>query len=188
VNETGGPANGGVPTISELIEQRKTFLGLSYREMSEKADRAGLHVKHQTIQALATERPKQWPKETETIRGLAEALDVPEQLVVLSFAQSFGLDVRLDRSRLASLLPSQAAALPGSVQDAIAMMVRALVDSSEEIRHVPAPTTDAGGTPASTDPVGQFTSFITDPDRRAAVEAADAAEVAERARKGQPNG
>ena len=133
-----------MPTIRELIEQRRAFTNLSYREMSERAERAGLHIKYQTIQTLATETPKQWPKQAETIQALAEALDVPEQLVVLAFAASFGLDVRLERSRLASLLPSDTSALPGTVQDAIAQVVKALVATRAEESSHGAPTSKAG--------------------------------------------
>ncbi|WP_169701907.1 hypothetical protein [Janibacter terrae] len=122
-----------MPTISELIERQRRDSGLSYREMAERAARAGLHIKFQTIANLATTPPKEWPKRAETIRALAEGLDVPERLVVLAFACSFGLDVQRDESTLGLMLPAGTRHLDEGVQRAVAAMVRSIVDAREDV-------------------------------------------------------
>ena len=160
-----------MPTISELVEQRRRFLDLSYRELAERSGRAGWHVNHQTIQALAVKEPREWPKKPETIKGLAEALDVPEHLVVLAFARSFGLDVKIERSRLASLLPSDASALPSRVQDSIALLVRALVDAKNEETSDGTTTNQAGVGPAD-EPRSQVEKFAQNVLSRQAQETA----------------
>lgn len=118
-----------VPTIKELILTQRESLGLSYREMSQRADRAGLKIKHQTIQELATARPKQWPKTSATIRALAEALDVTERAVVLAFARSFDLEVSADSSLLEMILPAGTKNVHPSIQQAIAGVVRAAISA-----------------------------------------------------------
>lgn len=80
-----------MPTISDLINQHRG--DRSYRDLALRAERAGFHIKFQTINDLAIAAPKQWPKNAETITALAAALDVNVQTVVLAFARSFGLDV-----------------------------------------------------------------------------------------------
>jgi transcriptional regulator with XRE-family HTH domain len=121
-----------VPTIKELILTQRESLGLSYREMSQRADRAGLKIKHQTIQELATARPKQWPKTSATIRALAEALDVTERAVVLAFARSFDLEVSADSSLLEMILPAGTKNVHPSIQQAIAGVVRAAISAQHE--------------------------------------------------------
>lgn len=138
-----------MPTISELIERQRRDSGLSYREMAERAARAGLHIKFQTIANLATTPPKEWPKKAETIQALAEGLDVPERLVVLAFACSFGLDVQRDESTLGSMLPAGTRHLDESVQRAVAAMVRSIVNAREEVGNDErsTPNTASGQTP-----------------------------------------
>lgn len=80
-----------VPTISDLINQHRG--DRSYRDLALRAERAGFHIKFQTINDLAIAPPRQWPKNPETIAALAAAIDVNVQTVVLAFARSFGLDV-----------------------------------------------------------------------------------------------
>lgn len=138
-----------MPTISELIERRRRDSGLSYREMAERAARAGLHIKFQTIANLATTPPKEWPKRAETIQALAEGLDVPERLVVLSFARSFGLDVQRDESTLGLMLPTGTRHLDERVQRAVAAMVRSIVDAREDVGQDAATTKQAGESPAN---------------------------------------
>lgn len=137
-----------MPTISELIERQRRDSGLSYREMAERAARAGLHIKFQTIANLATTPPKEWPKRAETIRALAEGLDVPERLVVLAFACSFGLDVQRDESTLGLMLPAGTRHLDEGVQRAVAAMVRSIVDAREDVGQDAATTKQAGESPA----------------------------------------
>lgn len=134
VEDRRGVADGSaVPTISELIERQRRASGLSYREMAERAERAGLRIKFQTIANLATAAPKEWPKKTETIRALAEGLDVPERLVVLSFARSFGLDVQRDESTLGLMLPTGTRHLDEGVQGAVAALVRSIIESRKDV-------------------------------------------------------
>lgn len=141
-----GADSGIVPTISELVERSHRDSGLSYREMSERAARAGLQLHHQTLQSLATASPKAWPKHAETIRAIAEACDVPERLVVLAFARSFGLDVHRGESLLAMSLPAGVAEIDERVQRSVVSLLRTLVSTQEDSDA--AATTRAGASPA----------------------------------------
>lgn len=88
------PADPGlVPTIGELITQFRDLTGDTYREMAERAERAGFTIKYQTIQELAKDGPKGWPKNPETIVALAVAMHMSQRVIVLAFARAFGLDV-----------------------------------------------------------------------------------------------
>lgn len=150
-----------MPTISELIERQRRDSGRSYREMAERAARAGLHIKFQTIANLATTPPKEWPKKTETIQALAEGLDVPERLVVLAFATSFGLDVQRDESTLGLMLPTGTRHLDEGVQRAVAAMVRSIVEAREDVGsdERSASKTRAGDDPAESASDSQVVQF-----------------------------
>lgn len=169
-----------MPTISELIERQRRDSGRSYREMAERAARAGLHIKFQTIANLATTPPKEWPKKTETIQALAEGLDVPERLVVLAFATSFGLDVQRDESTLGLMLPIGTRHLDEDVQRAVAAMVRSIVEAREDVgdddssaatNQAPGsgatvhelPTAEASGQPAETRKAARRGQLPADP-------------------------
>lgn len=130
--QTAGAHGVDVPTISELVLTQHEALGLTYREMADRAALAGFRVKYQTIQELATRTPKQWPKASATIRGLAEALQVSQRTVVLAFARSFGLDVSSDASLLELLLPAGTRDVHPGLQQAIAGVVRAAIDTGSE--------------------------------------------------------
>lgn len=121
-----------MPTISALIQGQRDALGVTYRDMAQKAAVAGYHVKHQTLQQLATAPPKEWPKRADTIRAMAAALDVSERMVVLAFGRSFGLDVTSGESLLEVLLPSGTAEVDPGLQQAIASVVRAAVAAHYE--------------------------------------------------------
>lgn len=118
-----GPHAGGVPTIAELIATQRDSTGYSYRQMADRAARAGHELRHQTLQQLATGTPKGWPKTVDTFHALAAALEVSERTIVLSFARSFGLDVAGDDSLLVTLLPSTTGNVPSEVQASIASLV-----------------------------------------------------------------
>jgi transcriptional regulator with XRE-family HTH domain len=79
--------------LAQLIRSRKSDLGLSNEGVAERARAAGEKLKANTVGSLATREIKDMPA-TETIRGLAAGLGVPEDEVVEAAMESVGLKVR----------------------------------------------------------------------------------------------
>ena len=117
-----------VPTIKDLINERKDSTGESFRQMSDRAARHDLHVKHQTLAELAKENPKQWPKNTGTITALAAALGVTERTVILAFARSFGFEVGQGRDVFETALPRDLLLLPRDTQFELIKVVQDFVN------------------------------------------------------------
>lgn len=111
-----------VPTISQLIADQMDVTGRSYRDLWRAS---GERVKHQTFQELRSAPPKSWPKNVETIRGMAEALDVSETAVVLAYARSLGVEVQAE-SMLAQQLPATTRQLGATERNAIVALIRAI--------------------------------------------------------------
>ncbi|MGV5046844.1 hypothetical protein [Rhodococcus pyridinivorans] len=134
-----------MPTIGELIAAQMDATGRSYRELSKAS---GDRVKYQTFHELCTAPPKSWPKNVETIRGMAAALDVSETAVVLGYARSLGVEVQ-GESMLAQQLPASAGRLTPAQRNAIVSLIRAITTEgthhgtgTEEEQE---PRTQAGG-------------------------------------------
>lgn len=128
--DSGSDDGDGVQTITELVKAQMDVTGRSYRDLEAESERSGHRVKFQTFQELGTVGPKSWPKSVDTIRGLARALGVTEQAIVLAFAKSLG--VRLQRSSaLAQQLPAEADDLGPEMRTAILRVIRAAAQERE---------------------------------------------------------
>lgn len=110
-----------VPTIAELVRQ-KLATGLTLRQLEA---RSGGAVPYQTFGKISKGEVKGWPKSREVIEGTASALGVDAREVVLSYATQFDIDVSEGRSLLASMLPSETAALTIEQAQAVAGLIRA---------------------------------------------------------------
>lgn len=117
-----------VPTIGHLIRAALDE-GRSVRDLEHDS---GYRVRFQTFQELSTHAPRQFPKETKTISGLAQALRITETSVVLAYAQSLGVPVET-RSSFAMRLPPAVDELDIDVQNALISVVRAVSRRSHRV-------------------------------------------------------
>lgn len=130
-----GPRNephaSDVPTLDELIAERKRLRGFSYTDLE---NRAGSVISRQRWQQLGTGvRIKEFP-EPATLEAMAKALDVDVAEVVLAAARSIGLDVKRGaHSDLAARLPSTADRLTEVQRDAIVTLVRSITEVQHEL-------------------------------------------------------
>ncbi len=130
-----GPRNephaSGVPTLDELIAERKRLRGFSYADLE---NRAVSTISRQRWQQLGTGvRIKEFP-EPATLEAMATALDVDVAEVVLAAARSIGLDVKRGaQSDLAARLPSTADRLTEVQRDAIVTLVRSITEVQHEL-------------------------------------------------------
>lgn len=109
-------------TIGELILARLDGQGWSRREFS---DATGGVVSHQSLSAIIA-GPKQWPKHNDTILGLARALAVHPETVVLAYAAALGIPIKSQPSRIVTALPESADLLTGAEVTHIAGIITAL--------------------------------------------------------------
>lgn len=123
-----------VKGISELIRERAHELGATYRELEARSERAGFKVKYQTFAQLATAGPKAWPKEPETIKGIASALQVSEESVVLAFAATFGLKISR-KSQFSASLPLGVDKLNPQVRDSFLRLIRDVLETEGSGEH-----------------------------------------------------
>ncbi|MFC9768409.1 hypothetical protein [Rhodococcus jostii] len=130
-----------VPTISQLIAAQMDATGRSFRDLWRAS---GERVKHQTFQELRSGTPKSWPKSVETIRGMAEALDVSETAIVLAFARSLGIEVSAE-PMLAQQLPAASSQLSPAERNAIVALIRAITSERESHAQEQEPRTQEGG-------------------------------------------
>lgn len=113
-----------VPSIKELITAALDA-GKTVRQLE--AD-SGDRVRFQTFQELSKHSPKQFPKQAETITGMAAALNVSESTVVLAYATGLGIPVSAGPT-FALRLPPGVDNLEPSMQDAIIQVARAALHS-----------------------------------------------------------
>ncbi len=130
-----------VKGISELIRERAHDLGATYRELEARSERAGFKVKYQTFAQLATSGPKAWPKEPETIKGIASALQVTEESVVLAFAATFGLNISR-KSQFSASLPLGVDRLNPQVRDSFLRLIRDVLETEGSGEHAVSSTAD----------------------------------------------
>lgn len=134
VDRQDGPADPKtVPTIRDLI--RAAFdEGRSVRDLEQDS---GYLVKYQTFQELGTNSPRQFPKETKTITGMAQALNVTETAVVLAYARGLGVPVEAGSNTFALRLPPDVATIEPDMQNALISMIRAAVRRARGPRAAP---------------------------------------------------
>lgn len=116
-----------VPSISQLV-RGAIDAGMSTRQLARACDDV---VAHQTFGSLANGEIRAWPKNADTVRGLAKALGVDARAVILGFAVDLGLDVREDRSMLSTLLPASVSQLKPEEARVVAQLVSMLTDGRE---------------------------------------------------------
>jgi hypothetical protein len=124
-----------VPTITDLIRGALDDEGRTVRDLERDS---GYQVKFQTFQELANRAPRQFPKETKTITGMARALNVSETSIVLAYAQGLGIQIDGVANTFALRLPADVATIEPDMQNAIINMARAAVK-----RHRLGPNPDA---------------------------------------------
>ncbi|AXC38118.1 immunity repressor [Gordonia phage Mulch] len=133
------------PTIRDLIEDRKRVTAWSYQALS---DASGGSVSRQTMFDLGTKPPKSWPSDPNTILGLARALNVPEETIVLGYAASFGIPLRGQPSLLALQLPASTDLLTAAERTHIVGLVNSLTAGRQ---HPPTGGDDDDASPDSTE-------------------------------------
>lgn len=111
------------PTLRELIRARQQVTGWSQADL-EKA--SNYQVKKQSFGEWVNYAPKSWPKRNETILGLAEALDVTPETVILAWATSLGLPVKVRQPLIALQMPPAADTLTDAERNSIIAMIRAI--------------------------------------------------------------
>lgn len=111
-------------TDIQTLIQEKLVDGVNPRTLADRAKKAGLHIKHQTIYELSVAPPKAFPKLPSTIEALAYVLGVSQRAVVLAYAQGLGIDVgSID---LAAMLPASARDLTPDQRDAVLAVVKTM--------------------------------------------------------------
>ncbi|AKJ72203.1 hypothetical protein TPA4_38 [Tsukamurella phage TPA4] len=101
--------------------------GWSYQDL---AHASGDVVSKKTFNDLVMGTPKSWPTPA-TIAGIARALSIPDDAVVLAIAASLGVPVRAHPSLLAMQLPASADLLTPSERSHIIGLVKALTSGRE---------------------------------------------------------
>ncbi|OHU23437.1 hypothetical protein BKG77_07170 [Mycobacteroides chelonae] len=124
-----------VPTIGDLI-RTELDAGKSVRDL---AAASGYRVKHQTFQELSKQQPKQFPKESKTVSGMAQALNCTESAVVLAYAAGLGIAVD-SVSEFSLRMPAGVDDLAPEMKNALVSVVRAAVKQTEEQRAAPSPS------------------------------------------------
>lgn len=111
-----------VLTIKDLIRAALDN-GKTVRQLE--ADSGG-RVRFQAFQELSNNAPKNFPRDMETITGMAIALGVSETTVVLAYAQGLGVRVAAG-SPFALRVPSGIDKLDQSVQESLLGLMRSIV-------------------------------------------------------------
>ena len=115
--------------LHELIRARMEDRGWSYGQLEHRSD--GKLTKGRWQQLGTQSRMSRFP-EPETLRLMARVLELDETTVVLSAAESLGLDVRRRGPVLAQLLPAGTDRLSERFRDAFLALIRAAVAESWE--------------------------------------------------------
>ncbi len=146
-----------VPTLAELIGEKRDLRGYSYADLE---TRAGHTITRQRWQQLGSGARVKEFSEPDTIRAMAAALEVDESLVVLAMAKSIGLNVELGgaQSALARMLPASARDLTAEQRNAIVGMVRVIGQSQSQYL----PNKGQGG--PVPDPIGDQIISSIDPE------------------------
>lgn len=123
-----GPHSEPVLTIAQLV-QAHLDNGRTLRQLE---DDSGGVVAYTQFDKISKGQITQWPRSSQAIEAMAHALDVDARQIVMSFAAQFGIDVREQRSTLASMLPAGTDRLSTKQARAVAALVRAIVEEDSE--------------------------------------------------------
>ncbi|MFH5231931.1 hypothetical protein [Antrihabitans spumae] len=118
-----------MPTLAELITRQKDGRGWSYRNLAARADDVLTAQRWQQLGSGV--RIAEFP-EPATLQAIADAIEVDIAAVVLAAARSIGLDVRQQRSELATMLPVNSDLLTAQQRDAVVAVVRAIANDKAD--------------------------------------------------------
>lgn len=121
-----------VPTIAELLLEHRRLTGDSYEAMSRSVDNA---ITAARLHKLATEPPRSFPREAETIQLLSSILQVPVATTVLAFAAALGLPVSQTGSILSITLPPGTDSLQPEDVKAVRAVIGQLVQARNAVVH-----------------------------------------------------
>lgn len=138
---TGSPPAG--PTITELVQAHRDRTGDSYATIAMRARPAGVELHIPYLQRVGVGDIKDFPKNPDTIVGLAHAMNLTPREVVLGYARQRGLDVGV--CRFADRLPAYVDEIPPAVQDALLALMRTMARE-----HVDPPKRSPKGLPRFT--------------------------------------
>ena len=124
-----------MPTIADLLLEYRRLTGASYEDMSRSVNG---EITTARMHKLATERPKSFPRDAQTVQHLADLLQVSVATIVLAFAASLGLPVSQEGSHLAITLPPGTDNLEPDDVAAIRAIVARLVEARSAAAHNPA--------------------------------------------------
>jgi hypothetical protein len=110
--------------LQNLIRLRMDERGWSYAQLAHRSQ--GRLTKSRWQQLGTMTRMKEFP-ELQTVKLMADVLEVDETTIVLSAAASLGIDARLRGPMLAQLLPAGTDLLSDRMRDAILGVIRAAV-------------------------------------------------------------
>jgi hypothetical protein len=119
---TGGVED--VLTLQQLIRARMDERGWTYADLERRSEERLTKGRWQQLGSGA--RQKSFP-EPASVRIMADVLEVDVTTVILSAAQSLGLDARRRGPDLAQLLPTGTDRLSERMRDAILTIIRAAV-------------------------------------------------------------
>lgn len=119
-----------VTALGELIEARRDFLRISYRDMER---RVKGRIKHNRFNQLATKPIKTMPA-TETIHAIAEALELPVTVVTDAALETVGLRRTMGPPSSWVTRIHRAMELPEASQRVLEVQVDALIGMHEETK------------------------------------------------------
>ncbi|MBC8090968.1 MAG: hypothetical protein H7Y15_03325 [Pseudonocardia sp.] len=117
-------------TLHDLVRSCMADHGWSYTDLE---NRSGHALSRGRWQQLGSGVPQKRFPDPASLTAIATVLDIDITTVVLAAARAVGLDVRVQGSALATLLPEGTERLPDVMRDAILTLVRAAVaDAAQE--------------------------------------------------------
>jgi len=122
---TGDP--GSTPTLRSLIRARMSERGWSYADLERESGRALSRGRWQQLGSAAAQQKFPNP---DSLKIIADVLQIDVSSVVLAAARAVGLDVPAPGSEFANLLPAGTERLSGPMRHALLTLIRAAVAES----------------------------------------------------------
>jgi len=91
------------------------------------SEAAGYKVRHQAFNTLANRGPEGFPRHVETVKGIAVALDLTEEEVLMGYAVSLGIPVR-GKSSFETRLPPRVDELDPEIADNLIRLIRSVIN------------------------------------------------------------